>query len=215
MVGNLDSLGGTYRLDLYAGPVADASGNGEGRRWIATGTVPNGALNASIPFVSGATLAAGEFVTATVTDAAGNTSEFSNAVAAASGGGGDGGTEIVIAPEADTFVTEGAVENNYGTLDYADVYGGRAFFRSLSAPVYTLMRFDLSAIPAGATITDVRLETTTRAGYAQDGDPAHWALFLADDAWSETGVTWATRPSDVSAGLQHNGGPPPPPLGQT
>ena len=66
----------------------------------------------------------------------------------------------------------------------------------LSSPAYTLMRFDLSAIPAGAHITHVELDTTTRAGWAQDGDPAHWAIFIPDDTWSETGVTWETRPPD-------------------
>ena len=58
------------------------------------------------------------------------------------------------------------------------------------------MRFDLSAIPLGAKISHVELDTTTRAGYAQDGDPAHWALFLPNDSWSENQVTWNTRPLD-------------------
>ena len=58
------------------------------------------------------------------------------------------------------------------------------------------MRFDLSAIPLGAKISHVELDTTTRAGWAQDGDPAHWALFIPNDSWSETGVTWNTRPAD-------------------
>ena len=48
------------------------------------------------------------------------------------------------------------------------------------------MRFDLcEEIPVGAVITDARIVTTTRAGYAQDGDPNHHVLFLEDDDWSE------------------------------
>ena len=45
-------------------------------------------------------------------------------------------------------------------------------------------------------ISDARIVTTTRAGYAQDGDGNHHAIFLADDNWTEKGVTWNTRPSD-------------------
>ena len=115
---------------------------------------------------------------------------------------------LSIAPEADTFVSDGAPTTNYGTQDFADTYGG--FSQScvpLSAPAYTLMRFDLSSIPAGATITHVELDTTTRAGYAQDGDPAHWAIFVPSDAWSETGVTWNTRPADGLATVGDPGSP--------
>ena len=45
-------------------------------------------------------------------------------------------------------------------------------------------------------ISDARIVTTTRAGYAQNGDRNHHAIFLANDRWSEDGVTWNNRPSD-------------------
>ena len=143
----------------------------------------------SLSFATGAA-AVGQAITATATsEATDDTSEFSACATVTA--------SLSIAPEADTFVSDGAPTTNYGTQDFADTYGG--FSQScvpLSAPAYTLMRFDLSSIPAGATITHVELDTTTRAGYAQDGDPAHWAIFVPTDAWSETGVTWDTRPAD-------------------
>ena len=107
-----------------------------------------------------------------------------------------GTVTVRVYPEADTFVTEASPGGNFGGEEYVDVYGGRNPSCVLqSTPTYGLMRFDLSTIPAGAVL-DVRIVTTTRAGYAQDGDPNHHVLFLDDDAWTESGVTWATRPSD-------------------
>ena len=77
----------------------------------------------------------------------------------------DGDPSISISPEADTFVAAGAPTTNFGTPDYADTYGGQNPSCVLaSAPAYTLMRFDLSAIPLGAEISHVELDTTTRAG---------------------------------------------------
>ncbi len=65
-----------YRLELFANTACDASGNGEGESFI--GGIPmvtdsNG--NFVLELFPGQD---GEFVTATATDAAGNTSEFSN-----------------------------------------------------------------------------------------------------------------------------------------
>ena len=104
---------------------------------------------------------------------------------------------ITIAPEADTYVSATQPTTNFGTDDFFDTYGGfSASCVPHSAPAYGLLRFDLSAIPPGSVIADARIVTTTRAGYAQDGDSNHHAVFLPDDSWSETGVTWDTRPSD-------------------
>lgn len=68
----------TYSLDFYGNPTADASGYGEGQQWLGSGTVAtdstgNGSFTVTFP----ATLPAGWTVSATATDASGNTSEFS------------------------------------------------------------------------------------------------------------------------------------------
>ena len=72
--------GQTYRLDFYSSPAGtcDPTHYGEGKKWL--GTVPvttnvdgvwSGSVTTSYPFT------AGQLITATATDTAGNTSEFS------------------------------------------------------------------------------------------------------------------------------------------
>ncbi len=74
------TAGPTYTLEFFAGATCDASGYGEGAMPLATAHVASGA--------SGAMLlpqqAPGTVITATATDPAGNTSEFSNCVTVAS-----------------------------------------------------------------------------------------------------------------------------------
>jgi len=109
------------------------------------------------------------------------------------------GTTVAIVPEADTYVSASQPGVNLGSADHFDTYGGSsASCVPHSAPAYGLLRFDVSSvsIPAGWVISDARIVMTTRAGYAQDGDGNHHAVFLTDDSWSETGVSWNTRPSD-------------------
>jgi Tol biopolymer transport system component len=189
IAGTLSSTANTnFFIEYFLTP--SCTGEPQGKTYLGFQSVfADEGGNASLSFTTGAG-AIGQAITVTATSqATKDTSEFSAcAMVTAS---------LSIAPEADTFVSDGAPTANYGTTDYADTYGGfSASCVPLSAPAYTLMRFDLSSIPAGATITHAELVTTTRAGYAQDGDPAHWALFVSDDAWSETGVTWNTRPAD-------------------
>ena len=58
-------------------------------------------------------------------------------------------------------------------------------------------------------VTDARLELTVAGGFAQDGDPSHYAIRLNSNAWSEESVTWSNRPED---GILP--GPVGPPFGQ-
>jgi CSLREA domain-containing protein len=76
--GRLASEGGkTYDLEFFASASCDASGHGEGARYLASTTLTtdaagNGSFTATAPSV-----VTGEWVTATATDPNGNTSEFS------------------------------------------------------------------------------------------------------------------------------------------
>jgi uncharacterized delta-60 repeat protein len=68
----------TYTIDFYRNdvPGLDPSGHGEGHFYLGSTTVTtDGSGNASVSFDTGSTVA--EYVTATATDPAGNTSEFS------------------------------------------------------------------------------------------------------------------------------------------
>ena len=189
IAGTLASAANTaYFVEYFLTPTC--TGEPQGKTYLGfQSVITDEGGTASLSFTTGAA-AIGQAITATATSqSTRDTSEFSACATVSN--------TLTIAPEADTFVSNGAPTTNFGTQDFADTYGG--FSPScvpLSAPAYTLMRFDLSSIPAGAMITDAELHTTTRAGYAQDGDPAHWAIFIPNDSWNEFGVTWDTRPAD-------------------
>ena len=190
----------TYTLEFFASPAPDPSGNGEGAVFLGSihvGTDGNGAATINALLTPSPMPAVGQWLSATATGPDGSTSEFATSVQLQAGTD----TTVSIAPEADTFVDANQPGENFDTLDYSDVYGGSSPAPCVLADgmSYTLMRFDLSSLPAGATIVNAQLDTTTRAGYAQDGDPAHWALFLPDDSWDPTTVTWNTRPADGTA----------------
>jgi titin len=81
VTGSLNSVAGQqYRIEFFADPAPtgpDGSGHGEGRLFLGAITVNTGAGNTvSFSTVLTAVLAPGTAVTATATDAAGNTSEF-------------------------------------------------------------------------------------------------------------------------------------------
>jgi hypothetical protein len=79
IAGTLNSTANTqYRIEFFASTECDSSGYGEGRDYIGTTmVVTDGAGNASfnVNFSAGGPL--GQFITATATDPAGSTSEFS------------------------------------------------------------------------------------------------------------------------------------------
>lgn len=87
IAGSLTTLPGTYTIDLYSSSNCDGSNHGEGARWLrsVSVTVPaatsgdQGSRDFSAAFTlpDPQTLSATPVITATATDAAGNTSEFS------------------------------------------------------------------------------------------------------------------------------------------
>lgn len=75
--GTLNSVAAqTFTLDFYGNDECDPSGNGEGQTYFATASVTTDATG-NVTFEQTLNIAApGNFITATATDAAGNTSEF-------------------------------------------------------------------------------------------------------------------------------------------
>lgn len=67
----------SYTFQLFSGPLCDASGAGEGRTLFASFTIPLGPGSPSAFTWRAAGIPTGRFISATATDAAGNTSEFS------------------------------------------------------------------------------------------------------------------------------------------
>jgi hypothetical protein len=84
ILGTLNSVASsTYRLEFFANPACDASGFGEGKTFIGFQSVAtDGSGNASFNATVAALPAGQPVVTATATDAAGNTSEFSQCITA-------------------------------------------------------------------------------------------------------------------------------------
>gem|GEM_PF-441485 len=89
--GTLNSTASTqFSVEFFSNPTCDASGNGEGKTFLGSTTVTtDGSGNATINTTLGVALTAGQVVTATATDPAGNTSEFSACVSAAVQGPND------------------------------------------------------------------------------------------------------------------------------
>jgi len=81
--GVLASTPGTYTLDFYTSPQADKSGYGQGKTWVGSMTVTVDSNSGSVAFNNVSfsdAVPSDQVVSATATDAAGNTSEFSLAV---------------------------------------------------------------------------------------------------------------------------------------
>ena len=66
----------SFTIDFYATPACDGSGFGEGNTYLGSTNVATDGTG-SVAFLQALTVPAGDIVTATATDAAGNTSEFS------------------------------------------------------------------------------------------------------------------------------------------
>jgi hypothetical protein len=79
IIGSLASTPNTtYRIELFSNAACDPSGNGEGQRFLGTINITSaGDGNGGFQVTFGTALAPGTPVTATATDPAGNTSEFS------------------------------------------------------------------------------------------------------------------------------------------
>lgn len=106
---------GTYTVDFYASTNLEG-GQVEGERFLGTGGFVPWGNSSYANSLSGITLAAGEHVTLLITDASGNTSEFSNyAVATDSDAGGATPSDL-----ATTSSTGGGLSINLGSGN--DVY---------------------------------------------------------------------------------------------
>ncbi|HEY6584811.1 MAG TPA: DNRLRE domain-containing protein, partial [Gaiellaceae bacterium] len=103
---------------------------------------------------------------------------------------------VTLEPVADTFVRAGDPDTAHGTATTFDVHAGASTYCGDGpGPAYGLLRFNLSALPAGVHVTGARLDLSVAGGFASDGDPSHYAIRLNSNTWGES-VTWNTRPAD-------------------
>jgi hypothetical protein len=90
--------------------------------------------------------------------------------------------------QADTYIDESAGGNNYGNDPSMFVDGEEL------RPLRSLVAFDVSAVPANATVSDATLTLCVNS-LAAGGDGRVHELRMITSAWTETGVTWDTQPS--------------------
>lgn len=101
---------------------------------------------------------------------------------------------------ADTYVSASSPTTNYGTATSLSI--GRSAGGSDN---WILIRFDLSAIPAGATISSATLQMYTMINLAAAAPDSAYQVFPhrvvggVAGAWIETGVTWNSKPSTYAA----------------
>lgn len=114
-----------------------------------------------------------------------NTSVPSDPVSVTTGGTPSEST-LVVEPAADAYVNGAARTANYGPDHKVAVRGDSAY--------ETYLRFDLPAAPDGMTLTGARLTVHTSGdSFAGSGDAVQARPVTG--AWSESSVTYATRPS--------------------
>lgn len=103
-----------------------------------------------------------------------------------SGGGGGGGDASPIGPVADSFTFGGNVSQNNGTATLLGAKDGSGTAYDRTA----FLKFDLSGLSSSPTTATLLLEPDagTQAGTV-------YARTVANDAWTETGITWSNQPA--------------------
>jgi uncharacterized repeat protein (TIGR01451 family) len=156
--GTLDSAPGTYRVEFFANDAADPTSFGEGQIFLGFSDVTIDAakkdFTATLPVVVGPT----QFVTATATDPAGNTSEFSQLVAdlaVAATGSADpapAGADLIYT----ITVTNTGTSAPSGPVTVTDTLPAHVTFVSATGgvtPVAGVLKLDLGIIPIGGSTT--------------------------------------------------------------
>jgi hypothetical protein len=132
IVGTMNSLPNTtFTLDFYTSPSADASGFGEGQRYLGSTTVTTNASGNGAFAVQLAETAPDEMLTATATDPAGNTSELSAAIRIRGPQGGASFTPIELPQPGDAVMAAVAAV-------FSELIGAA---RSASGPTFLLSGF--------------------------------------------------------------------------
>jgi RHS repeat-associated protein len=91
-------------------------------------------------------------------------------------------TTVTLSASADAFIDQASSTTNFGTTNYLQTYPWTSSYTKRS-----LIQFDLSGIPAGATIisADLYLYNYGTSGYTRT-----LAVHRVTSSWTETGVTW-------------------------
>ena len=100
---------------------------------------------------------------------------------------------VTLSPVADADVVIDQPDANFGAA--ASVKVGPELFE---AARHVYLKFDLSSIPADATIVEATLAMSAYSGFAWGNDGNVYASFVPEDAWTEMGLTWNNRPAPAA-----------------
>lgn len=108
-------------------------------------------------------------------------------------------TLIEIPAEADAYIASDRPNENFGSAALYVGYHNSGEDRF--GAERSLIRFDLSSIPPGATILEARLRLYMSFATPSDGNPMRIIARQLNSAWDEQFVTWNTEPmwGDVQA----------------
>ncbi|MFN0279865.1 MAG: cohesin domain-containing protein [Pyrinomonadaceae bacterium] len=185
--GTLNSTPGqSFSIDVYSNTACDPSGHGEGRTYLGTatnvitdGTTGNASFTVTVPAI-----AAGQIITATATDAGGNTSEFSLCFTSAVSTPTATNTSTPTPTPTDTPSISGTV--TYGNAAAPPKYisnatvngtGSPNVFTTTAAPGGTAGQYTLTGFGSGSYT--VSLTKTTGVNSITSNDAARIAQHVA------------------------------------
>jgi uncharacterized repeat protein (TIGR01451 family) len=206
--GTLNSTSNTtFTIQFFANDAPGRLSFGEGQRFIGETTVTTDAagdasINVTLPVAVGPT----QFVTATATDAAGNTSEFSQLVAdlavtaAASADPAPAGADLTYT----ITVTNTGLSSPSGPVTVTDTLPAHVTFVSATGgvtPVQGVLKLDLGIIPIGSstTVTIVVRPDAAAAG-TTISNTAKVTSTVSDPDAADNTVTTTTTIATASAG---------------
>jgi len=95
-----------------------------------------------------------------------------------------------ISPTVDTFVNDSATSDSYGTS--TDLYVGRLKVLTFNSLYRSFLKFDLSSIPDGSTVTSAELKLYCKNPVGSQNYEAH---HVASDSSITDSMTWSSQPS--------------------
>ncbi len=101
---------------------------------------------------------------------------------------------VVLNPVADTYIYQGSTGTNYGTA--STTWAGRAIVTG--SQYKSLFKFDVSGIPAGATITSATLVLTETSSLGIGS--FNLGIYKTTANWTETTANW----TNMGAGTNYN-----------
>ena len=102
-------------------------------------------------------------------------------------------TSLTFLAEADAQASEANPNTNYGTATYLQVDG------AADPDVESFIRFTVSGISGDVQNAKLRVYDSTNA--SNDGP----AVYATDTSWTESALTWKTRPARISKELDNKG----------